>query len=167
MEIRDNVQRLEFTLRNNADWKQPIQLIRYDEATNTTSRYDLSSATLRMQWKAVISSNDDDDDDDDDDDAAVLSTTVALEMNTTNNRIVITDPPNGVFTTAVAAADLWQVAAGNYRADLLVLNADGSVDTAFTADIELWQGDTQPAVPTPVNLVALGISVPTPGAGSP
>jgi hypothetical protein len=147
IDIGETVTHIDLCLRNNADWRQPFKLNSYDAATNTTIAYNLTGANLRMQWKAAGGA-------------------VVFELSTENGRIIVNDPPNGLFTMAAAAADLWSVPAASYYADMLVINADTTIDTAFTAHIGVVQGDTTPTLPTQ-RLTAVGVNVATPRVGSP
>jgi hypothetical protein len=146
IDIGTTVTHIDLSLRNNADWRQPFKLNSYDAGASTTTAYDLTGATLRMQWKQNGS--------------------VVFELSTINGRIVVYDASNGMFVTAALAADLWSVPAACYEADLLVINADKSVITAFTSHIGVVQGDTTPTLPTQ-QLQAAGVTVPTPGIISP
>lgn len=128
-DVSDYVARLEFDIRNNADWRQPFKANHYDPNSFASTPYNLTGATLRMQWRDPTTQ------------------AVIFELSTVNGRIVVTDLVNGAFTTAALAKDLYALTPGCYESDMIIINADTTVVTAFIADINLTQGDTQPSIP--------------------
>jgi hypothetical protein len=129
-DVPDTVARMDFDLRNNADWRQPFKVNNYDPNSFAATPFDLTGATLRMQWRDPNTQ------------------AVAFELSTVNGRLVITDAVNGFFVTAAKAADLFAIPAGFYQSDLVVIKPDSTVELAMIANINLSQGDTVPAIPT-------------------
>jgi hypothetical protein len=129
-DVSDYIARLEFCIRNNADWRQPFKANHYDPNSFASTPYNLTGATLRMQWRDPVSQ------------------AVVFELSTVNGRIMVTDLVNGAFVTAAVAADLFALIPGTYESDMIIINPDATVVTAFIAIVNLTQGDTVPAIPT-------------------